>query len=111
AAVELWGMKPEIGKTRWNGAFKIFDSDGITELDMDQIPIATVLKEGRKIIVKEPLIVERPDGSRRYFLPHPEPIFNSEGKMTGASNMLIDVTEKKLAEEQMARLAAIVHYS
>jgi PAS domain S-box-containing protein len=108
AAVELWGRQPEIGKDRWNGAFKIFGPDGVTELSFHEIPIATVIKEGRKVIVNEPMIIERPDGTRRYFLPHPEPIFDDEGNMTGASNMLIDVTAIKLAEEQQAKLAAIV---
>src|SRR4029079_9905446 len=54
---------------------------------------------------------ERPDKSRKYFIPYPDPIFDQDGNMVGATNMLIDVTEAKVAEGEKAMLAAIVHSS
>jgi len=111
AAVELWEREPEIGKDMWCGSFRIFDADSITEIPLDQCPMATALKEKRRVVVDSPFIVETPSGKRKWFLPHPEPIFNSEGEMTGAINMLFDVTETKVAEEERSRLAAIVRTS
>jgi PAS domain S-box-containing protein len=111
AAVEFWGRRPEIGKELWCGSFKIFELDGITEIPLDKCPMAVALKEKSKVVVTEPFIVERPDGVRKYFIPHPEPIFDFEGNMIGATNMLLDVTQSKLAEEQGARLAAIIKSS
>src|SRR5690606_39065495 len=43
----------------------------------------------------EEVVIERPDGTRLYILPHPKPIFNASGTMVGALNLLIDVTEKR----------------
>jgi PAS domain S-box-containing protein len=111
AAAELWGRKPQIGIDQWCGSWKIFESDGVTEVPLDQCPMAVCLKEKRKIIVTNYFIVERPDGSRRYFQPFAEPIYNFEGEMTGATNTLIDVTDAKNAEAANAKLAAIVQSS
>jgi PAS domain S-box-containing protein len=111
AAAELWGRQPEIGKDMWCGSWKIYELDGITSVSLDNCPMAIALREKRKVITTNPLIVERPDGTRRFFIPHPEPMFNQKGQMTGAFNMLIDVTDSKVAETERARLAAIVESS
>ena len=52
------------------------------------------------ILQKRPIrdaiaIAERPDGSRVAFRPYPTPLFDEHGKLTGAVNMLIDVTEEQ----------------
>jgi PAS domain S-box-containing protein len=111
AAVQLWGREPEIGKDMWCGSFKIFDLDGITEVPLDQCPMALTLKRKQSVRVNEPFIVECPDKSRKYFIPYPDPIFDENGNMVGATNMLMDVTESRLAENQKAMLAAIIHSS
>ncbi|HET9825270.1 MAG TPA: PAS domain S-box protein, partial [Chitinophagaceae bacterium] len=111
AAVELWGRHPEIGREMWCGSWKIYELDGTTILPLNKCPIAIALAEKRKVIITDPLVVERPDGSRRFFIPYPEPLFDSRGNMTGAFNLLVDVTESKLAETEKARLAAIVQSS
>ena len=95
----------------WCGSWKIYEADGITQVPLDKCPMAIALKEKRKIISNDSFIVQRPDGDRRYFIPHPEPIFDSEGNMTGAFNMLVDVTDSKLAEAEKSKLAAIVQSS
>ena len=111
AAAELWGRQPEIGKDMWCGSWKIYEVDGITTLPLHNCPMAIALREKRKVIATDPLILERPDGSRRFFIPHPEPMFDQKGNMTGAFNMLVDVTEGKMLENERARLAAIVQSS
>jgi hypothetical protein len=40
-------------------------------------------------------IAERPDGSRVAFRPYPTPLFDRDGRLTGAVNMLIDVTQEQ----------------
>ena len=111
AAAELWGRKPEIGKDIWCGSWKILDASGTIVLPHDKCPMAICLKEGRKISTQEIFIAERPDGTRRYFQPFPEPIYDQHGNITGAINMLLDLTERKNAEEEKARLASIVETS
>lgn len=96
AAADLWGREPEIGKDLWCGSWKIYNTDG-SELPLDSCPMAIALKEGRSVYGVE-IIVVRPDGSKRHVRPHPRPLFNEEGEITGAVNMLVDVTDMKQTE-------------
>lgn len=109
AAENLWGRKPQIGIDMWHDSWKIYKADGITSLSPDECPMAIVLKEGKK--VTEELIVERPDGTRHTILPYPEPIYNSNGVLIGAVNMLVDITQKRIEEERLTRFEAIVQSS
>ena len=61
--------------------------------------MAIALKEGRPVRGEE-AIAERPDGSRIHFAPYPTPIRDETGKIVGAINMLVDITDRKRAEEQ-----------
>ncbi len=106
AAVALWGREPEIGKDLWCGSYKIFRPDG-SELPTDQCPMAITLKTGKGVRGEE-IIIGRPDGTRRNILPYPEPFLDAAGKLAGAVNMLVDITERKESEEVTRRLAAIV---
>jgi light-regulated signal transduction histidine kinase (bacteriophytochrome) len=45
----------------------------------------------------EEIVIERPDGTRRNVMTHPSPNFDSAGRLTGASNVMIDITESKRA--------------
>lgn len=109
AAVELWGRAPEAGKDQWCGSWKIYRPDG-TPLPLDQCPMAIILKGG-KVSPDVEIIIERPDGSRRHVIPHPQPILDLSGAITGAANMLVDITDSKIAETNSARLAAIIRSS
>jgi PAS domain S-box-containing protein len=93
AAAALWGRVPEIGKDLWCGSWKIFSPDGVP-VPLDTCPMAIAIKEGRAVTGKE-IIVETIDGTRRNVVPHPKPIFNRSGKLIGAINMLVDVTEAR----------------
>lgn len=44
-------------------------------------------------------------------MPYPTPLFDGAGQLTGAVNMLVDLTEIKRSEDLSARLAAIVDSS
>ncbi len=106
AAAELWGREPALGEDRWCGSWKIYRPDG-TPLPLDTCPMAIALREGHTVDGQE-IIIERPDGSRRHVLPHPEPMFDSAGRLTGATNVLMDITHRRNVEEARAHLAAIV---
>ncbi len=106
AAADLWGHRPELGSSQWCGSWRLFWPDG-RPLPHDQCPMATTLKEGRAVRGVE-AIAERPDGTRVHFLPYPTPLRDSSGRITGAINLLMDVTERRKTEVETARLAAIV---
>lgn len=99
AAVDLWGREPEIGKDLWCGSFKILNNDG-SDMPLDTCPMAICLKEKRPVYGEEILVV-RPDGSIRNVAPHPQPILDSSGNMTGAINMLVDITRMKQTEKAL----------
>jgi PAS domain S-box-containing protein len=99
AAVELWGREPDLEKDRWCGTDKIYHTDG-SALPLEECPMAVTLKEGRPVFGQE-IIVARPDGSTRYVAPHPQPLYDDSGKMTGGINMLIDITDIKKTEQAL----------
>jgi len=99
SAVTLWGLAPEPGKTRWCGSYRIFRPDG-SPLPIDECPMAVMIRE-KKPVRGEEIVIERPDGSRRHVLPYPELLHDATGKVVGAVNMLLDITDpKKAAQEQ-----------
>lgn len=106
AAVDFSGREPRLGSDEWCISWRLYESDG-TPLPHDQCPMAVALKERRPVLGAE-AIAERPDGSRGRFLPYPTPVFDRHGQMTGAINMLVDITERRMNELEAARLAAIV---
>ncbi len=109
AAVELWGRKPKLGEESWCGSHKIFDPDG-TPVPLDECFMAKILKGGQPARGSE-VIIERPDGTRRNVLPHPESLRDLSGKIIGAINILVDITERKQAEQELVKMAAIVESS
>ena len=106
AAVEFSGRTPELRTDQWCVSWKLYHPDG-RPMPHNECPMAIALKEGR-IIQGAEAIAERPDGSRRWFIPYPTPIRDGQGNLIGGINMLLDITDRKQAENAMAHLAAIV---
>jgi PAS domain S-box-containing protein len=108
AAAELWGRRPQLGSSEWCGSWKLFWADG-TPLAHDECPMAIALKEDRPVRGME-AACERPDGTRVPFIPYPTPLHDEAGKLIGAVNMLVDITERKRGEEQQALLVRELHH-
>nr|WP_206113508.1 PAS domain S-box protein [Rhizobium laguerreae] len=96
AAAELAGRDPIIGQDEWCVTYRLFTVDG-QPLPHHECPMAIALKENRPVRGVEAM-AQRPDGSMFPFLPFPTPIRNSGGDLVGAVNMLVDITDRKLAE-------------
>ena len=109
AAAELWGCRPEIGKSEWCGSWKLYWSNG-KPLPHDACPMATAIKENRAIRNLD-AVAERPDGTRVHFMPFPTPIHDASGAVIGAVNMLVDISARKRAELDAQRLVSIVETS
>jgi PAS domain S-box-containing protein len=99
AAVEFSGRKPELGTDEWCISWKLYRPDG-TPLPHAECPMAIALKEGRPIRGAE-AIAERPDGSRRWFMPYPTPLRDATGRVVGGINMLVDITDSKRSEQAL----------
>ena len=102
AAVDLAGRAPILGSDEWCVTWKLYNPDG-TPLPHHQCPMAIALREGRPIRNAE-AVAERPDGSRIPFIPFPTPLRDASGKVVGAINMLVDISERRQAETQQRLL-------
>ena len=103
ACIEFAGREPQLGRDRWCVSWKIFTTTG-EHVPHEECPMANVLREGR--IIRDGIaIAERPDGTRRAFRDYPTPLFDETGAMTGAVNMLVDVTagQREALHEQAER--------
>ena len=106
AAAELWGCRPELGKSEFCGSWKLYWLDG-RPLPHDECPMALVLKEQRDIRGLE-AVVERPDGTLVHVVPYPTPLYDNSGTLIGAVNMVVDISDRRRADLDAQRLASIV---
>jgi PAS domain S-box-containing protein len=102
AAAEFWGRRPALGE-EWCGSLELLFPDE-APMRHDQCPMAIALTERRAVRGGEAIAV-RPDGSRVRFVPYPTPLFDDEGELIGAVNVLVDITERYRAQED-SRAAA-----
>jgi PAS domain S-box-containing protein len=113
AAAALWGQRPQLGDSKFCGSWKLYWPDG-TLLTHDQCPMAMALLQERPIRGID-AVAERPDGTRVPFTPYPTPLFDDSGRLTGAVNMLVDISERKRVEanlaERQAQLAVFVEHA
>jgi len=100
AATQLWGRKPELGKDRWCGAYKLSTLEGIP-IAHHHCPMAMAFKEGRSL--REEIYMIREDGEKRHVIVYPQPLFNDNGEIIGASKVMIDITDSKVAEEALRK--------
>jgi PAS domain S-box-containing protein len=99
AAADLAGKQPVLGVDRWCVAWPLYWPDG-SPMAHDESPMAIALREGRPVRGRE-AVVERPDGERVAVLPHPTPVFDAAGRLAGAVNMLVDITDRKQGEHAL----------
>jgi PAS domain S-box-containing protein len=102
AAVTLWGRAPEVGAEYWCGSHAMYTREGVA-LRHDECPMAVAIREQREVGRVE-AVVERPDGERRYVLAHPRLLRDEAGRVIGAVNVVVDITERRRAEDQMRRI-------
>ena len=93
ACIDFAGRTPVAGEDRWCVSWRLYTEQGLP-LPHDQCPMATAIREDRAIrgVVA---IAERPDGTRVMFTPWPSPVHDSAGRLIGAVNLLIDVTDER----------------
>jgi PAS domain S-box-containing protein len=100
-AVEIWGRSPALrdDADRFTGAYKLFSTDG-SPLPKDQSWLAKSLRTGESYVAKE-VVVERPDGHRGVMLTNVNLVRSADGRVSGAVNLLVDITERRRAEEAL----------
>ena len=103
ACVDFAGREPQLGSDRWCVTWRLFTLDG-DPLPHEECPMAVAIREKRSIRT-EVAVAMRPNGSRVAFRPYPTPLFNQAGELSGAINMLVDVSDEQAdaLSEQAAR--------
>jgi len=98
-AIELWGRAPKLNDPidRFCGSFRLFAADG-TPIPHAECWMAWALRTEKALNGLE-IVIERPDGQRRTVLAHANPIRDGSGKVLGAVNVLVDITDRKHAED------------
>lgn len=93
ACVDFAGRVPQLGSDRWCVTWQLYSTTG-EFIPHDQCPMAETIKTRSEIRGKTALAM-RPDGSRRAFTPYPALLFDDHGNISGAVNLLIDVSEEQ----------------
>lgn len=106
AATRLSGRVPALGVDQWCVTWKTFLPDG-TPLPHDRCPMAAAL-QGVEVTEGTEYLAERPDGSRFWFTPYPVVLRDAEGKITGGINLLVDISDRKLAQRTAGREARLL---
>jgi len=112
ACIEAVGRMPQPGVDRWCVSWKLYTADG-EFLPHERCPMAVAIKEGREVRGVE-IVAERPDGTRARLVPYPTPLFDRDGALCGAVNLLVDITDQRNADfladraDQCRQLAAEV---
>jgi PAS domain S-box-containing protein len=101
AAVRLWGREPKLNDPadRFCGSFKLFSTDG-KPIAHNRCWMALALHRREGYNGNE-IVVERPNGTRVTVLAHANPIRDDSGAVLGAVNVLVDITDRKRAEEAL----------
>jgi PAS domain S-box-containing protein len=103
ACIGFTGRRPSVGKDRWCVTWKLYTDSG-EFLPHAQCPMAIAILEGRTVRGLT-AVAERPDGTRVSFLPFPTPLRDAEGRLVGAVNILIDITELRQIRELRSQAA------
>lgn len=101
ACIDFTGRQPEVGEDRWCVTWRLYTNAG-EFMPHDQCPMALAIS------TQQPIrgmiaVAERPDGTRVTFRPYPTPVFDRDGRFTGAVNLLEDVTDEIRAENFRAQ--------
>lgn len=107
-AADLWGREPKLNEPgeRFCGSIRLFSPDG-APIEHDKCWMALAIKEDRSYDGLE-VVIERPDGSRIFGVTHAHPLHDESGRLIGAVNVMVDVSDRKRGEEAQGRLVAIV---
>lgn len=100
-ALEIWGREPLLNNPadRYSGSFRLLSTDYLP-IEHHDCWMARALREKQEYIAQE-IVIERPDGGRRFCLAHVNLRFDDSGNLIGAVNMLVDVTERRTMEERL----------
>ncbi len=99
-AVELWGRAPKLNDAadRFCGSFKLFIHG--EPIKHDECWMALALKNNQGYNGQE-VEIERPNGEKLTVMANANPVHDEDGKLIGAINVLVDISDRKALEEAL----------
>ncbi|MBD0269362.1 MAG: GAF domain-containing protein, partial [Cyanobacteria bacterium Co-bin8] len=102
-AREFHGLPPQpLPPERWAAHYDLYRPDGETPLPLDEIPLFQAL-QGQSVKNVEMVIAPK-QGAPRTLLASGQAIVDAQGQQQGAVAVMHDITERKQAEAERARL-------
>ncbi|MBW3577964.1 MAG: PAS domain S-box protein [Actinobacteria bacterium] len=98
------GFEP-IPVERWAEHYRLYAPDGVSPLPLDAVPLYRALRG--EVLRDAEVVVAAPDGPR-LLSANGQALVDEDGRQLGAVVALRDVTDRRRAEQQARRLAAIV---
>jgi signal transduction histidine kinase/ActR/RegA family two-component response regulator len=104
-AVSLWGRAPLLNNPidRFCGSFRLYCAKDGLPIRHDECWMALALQNDREYNGQE-ILVERPDGQRLSALAYANPLRDENGRLRGAVNVLVDITDQKRAQQHLRDL-------
>jgi PAS domain S-box-containing protein len=100
----IWGKpRPAARDISDYKKYKAWWIDSGKEVLPEEWASAQVLLTGEPVIGQE-MQIECFDGKRKFIINSAAPIFDADGKMTGSIVAIVDITQRKQAEEQINKL-------
>jgi len=100
-AERLWGKTPRLNHPddRWCGSFRLYTTSGEL-VRHDECWMARAIQLDRSFN-QQSIIVETPSGERRQVLAHANPIHDHQGRLAGAVNLLVDISDQIRSAESL----------
>ncbi|MDI3284848.1 ATP-binding protein [Polyangium sp. 15x6] len=110
-AEKVWGRAPKLRheRDRFCGSFRLFTPEG-KPIPHDECWMARALETGEPHNGFE-IVIEQPSGAQVVALAHANPLRDRQGHLIGAVNVLVDITDRKRAEEERRELEARVFHA
>jgi PAS domain S-box-containing protein len=112
ACIDAVGRTPQPGVDQWCVSWTLYTPEG-EFLPHENCPMAVAIKQAKEVRGVE-IVAERPDGTRARIVPYPTPLFDRDGALCGAVNLLVDITDQRNTDylteraDQCRQLAAEV---
>lgn len=98
------GDSKPISPDKWAGEFDLFEADGTTPLDMQNVPLFKALNG--ELVNGQELVIAPKGKPARTFISNASVMLNAEGEKIGAVASMHDVTEERKTRQKMAAVDA-----
>ncbi|WP_249394731.1 PAS domain S-box protein [Deinococcus sp. QL22] len=103
---QFHGLPPEaaLPAVDWAAHYSLYRDDGVTPLPTEEIPLVRAF-QGQQVR-DQAMVIAPAQGARRWVNANGNPMYSATGEKVGAVVAMQDVTERRLAEQEIRRVNA-----